>query len=309
MVKEIYICSDNFIIDLGFDLPTTAVSKGAAWHNLCEHRSLSDHIKGVCYKFQDVVPENYESYTQYTAAYQLCRYAAGIDKEGVLEDTFKLMALCKAVLFSKEDSPLRYYDCFYHKFLYLLALNTRSKWAEQFNKQSDLSDAFYLLNNRSYIQVIEAFTWLYGFFYDLSCKVCPTNPHELADAIMWLSPEVHIASDSLLPIYLTNDVFGVSCQHLSTLAKCAAGVYRLNEREKAKEIYCWCFNTANNSALSIENKHDVISSFMSRLEYGYENEVFDVDIKLVSLLEEHISKFKNRQWVESHTHRLSKYRP
>lgn len=64
---------------------------------------------------------------------------------------------------------------------------------------------------------------------------------------------------------------------------------------------------------SIEIQKDIVNiltaSFMSRLEYGYENEVFDVDIKLVSLLEEHISKFKNRQWVESHTHRLSKYRP
>lgn len=308
-MEHIYIYPDDFIIDLGFALPSVPVSEGADWHRICMHRSISDQINGVCYSFHGVDPQNYESYTQYTAAYQLCRYAAGIDSEDTLENTFKTMALCKAVMYSAEESPLRYYDCFHHKYLYLFALNTRSKWAGQFNMQTDLSDAFYKLNKRSYVQVIDAFTWLYGFFYDMSCKVYPTNPHELADAIMWLSPEVHIANDPLLPLCLTSDAFGVSSRHLATLAACAAGVYRMNEKENAIKIYSWCFDTAYTSDLSMENKRAIITSFMERLECGYENSgVFDVDTKLISLLKSHILKFKNKQWVESNSRRLLRYK-
>lgn len=306
--REIYIRKEDFIIDLGFELPNVSISEGADWHKLCEHRSLLDRINNVQYKFYDVIPENFSSYMQYTAAYQLCRYAAGIDKEDSLEDTFIVMALCKAVMNSTEDNPLRYYDCFHHKFLYLLALNTRSNWAGQFDKFSDLSDVFYELNKRSYVQVIDAFTWLYGFFYDLSCKVCPTNSHELSDSIMWLSPDVPIALDPLLSLCLTSDTWGVSNRHLVHLAKCAAGVYRMNKKEKATKIYTWCFETAFDSELSAECKREVVSVFMERLEYGYYGNVYDIDNELIALIKSHISKFKNKQWVTAHTNRLLKYK-
>jgi len=299
MINTIILSKENFIIDLGFDLPSDQVSKGAKWHVACEHRTVMDCMENRRYIFRDIEPQNYESYTQYTAAYQLCRYAAGIDREDTLENTFISMALCKAVIFSDSNSPLHYYDCFHHRYLYLLALNTCSKWSGQFVKQSDLSDVFYELNKRSHVQVIDAFTWLYGFFYDLSCKVYATNSHELSDAIMWLSPEIHIALSPLLPICLTSDMFGVSNRHLSELSACAAGLYRMDEKDIAKSIYCWCFETADKSNLSVDNKRLIVSSFMDRLERGYGEKISGVDLEWIDLLKSNILCFKNKQWVQS----------
>lgn len=307
MIKTIMLSKKDFIIDLGFDLPSVPVSKSAKWHSVCEHRSVIDCLENRRYIFHGVEPQNYESYTQYTAAYQLCRYAAGIDREDTLENTFISMALCKAVIFSERSNPLRYYDCFYNRFQYLHALNSCSKWADQFNNHSDLSDVFYELNKRSYVQVIDAFTWLYGFFYDLSCRVHASNTHELSDAIMWLTPEIHIAFDPLLPICLTSDVFGVSQRNLSVLSACAAGLYRMNKKDIAKDIYCWCFENAVKSNLSVDNKRLIVSSFMDRLEYGYGEKVYDIDSEWIELLKSHILYFENKQWVQSHINRLAKY--
>ena len=278
--------SYKFEVPLGVSFPQERVSEGKDWIDDCE---INDTF---C-----LDPACFYSKNQYDAALMLCKVCAGWYRYDTDEDRMEWIACLRSILTANSGEPMWYYDVWQKSFDWVASLrDCNPKYYGCFSDVDTLWELFSRLQQRSFLEKAECFSWFVQFFGEnlrynqrgslSDCYVQNYDNH--LEMILYLCPEQ-------IDVLIRGDT-AVTANGARHLARAAAGLIRLGKKEIGIHLYESVFQMVWEGKSNADEKKAVVDEFLIRLAAGYENEPY-LDAEITELLEKQCSKYSDTKWT------------
>ena len=278
----------EFKVPLGVTLPSVPVSVGQDWITDCEE----DHVFGLH-------PSYYHNKNQYNAALRLCKACDGWYRYDSEEEKERIVSCYREIINAKEKEPMWYYSLDMNNFDWLRALREcNPRYKDKLLSVDSVWDLFNKLGMRSCLEKADCFEWFVNFFGDY--LKYEGRYSKLSDTYVQGYYDNSLETILYLREYqidiLTKSMAQVSGNAVASLARAAAGLIRMGKKDVGLSLYKKAFAMVWNEKTTLDDKKNVMNSFVDRLAQGYENESY-IDEDIVALLEKQCQKYSDGAWT------------